>query len=49
MALMGLFGGVDEEEVQKARAAGASGGSVAATGADVAAGNQPKQRRGKRD
>jgi len=44
-----LFGGVDEEEVQKARAAGASGGSVAAAGAAVATGSQPKQRRGKRD
>ena len=49
MAIMGLFGGVDEEEVQKTRAAGASGGSVAAAGAAVATGSQPKQRRGKRD
>ena len=49
MAIMGLFGGVDEEEVQKARVAGESSGSVAAAGAAVAAGSQPKQRRGKRD
>lgn len=49
MAIMGLFGGADEEEAQKARVAGASSGSVAAAGAAVAAGSQPKQRRGKRD